>query len=191
MAEEKCVDFWDDHTMFIHGEINDSLIEAIRFIIDYNASNRILSGDHRSNDSIRIFIDSVGGSLSITNALIQTIQASETPVYTIGLGKCLSSGALILMAGLERFAFPSTEILIHDGEMAYQQSCTKFSSWTDFAAAQNARVIEYILDNTKLTADDLAAHMSYDYWMFGDEAKDKGVIDQLIISLDDLNNRIA
>lgn len=132
------------------------------------------------NKPILLYIASNGGSVDAGFALIDAIQTSKTPVYTINTGYWYSMGFLIGLAGKKRFAMPNATFLMHDGSNFIWTSGSKAQDQADFNRRVEARVKQYILDHSTLTSKEYDKKQRVEWYLFADEAKEKGFIDQII-----------
>lgn len=100
--------------IWLHDEIDiETVSGAIHNIYQYNREDADLPVEGRK--PILLYIASNGGSVDAGFALIDAIQTSKTPVYTINTGYWYSMGFLIGLAGKKRFAMPNATFLMHDG----------------------------------------------------------------------------
>lgn len=166
------------------------LKERIVFIgtpIDDNVSNSVvaqllfLEADNPDKD-INIYINSPGGSVTAGLAIYDTIQHIKPDVSTICIGQAASMGALLLTAGAEgkRFALPNARIMIHQPLGGAQGQATDI----DIQAREILRIREMINDilvkHTKQPVEKIKADTDRDFYMSPEQAKDYGIIDEVI-----------
>lgn len=165
--------------IWLHDEIDiETVSGAIHNIYQYNREDADLSVEERK--PILLYIASNGGSVDAGFALIDAIQTSKTPVYTINTGYWYSMGFLIGLAGKRRFAMPNATFLMHDGSNFIWTSGSKAQDQADFNRRVEARVKQYILDHSTLTSKEYDKKQRVEWYLFADEAKEKGFIDQII-----------
>ena len=89
---------------------------VINKIMDINYDDDIQEAEVRDwvREPIHLFINTNGGSAYDALAIYDAISRSNTPVYTIALGKCMSAGLLIFMGGKERFVGEHATLMFHD-----------------------------------------------------------------------------
>jgi ATP-dependent Clp protease protease subunit len=94
--------------------------EIIRFIYDINNEDKNLNPDQRS--PIKIIINSDGGDVYSGFGIVEAIQNSETPIYTICHGQAQSMALLVLAAGNKRFIGAYSTVMYHEisWEVDYQ-----------------------------------------------------------------------
>lgn len=165
--------------IWLHDEIDiETVSGAIHNIYQYNREDADLPVEDRK--PILLYIASNGGSVDAGFALIDAIQTSKTPVYTINTGYWYSMGFLIGLAGKKRFAMPNATFLMHDGSNFIWTSGSKAQDQADFNRRVEARVKQYILDHSTLTSKEYDKKQRVEWYLFADEAKERGFIDQII-----------
>lgn len=165
--------------IWLHDGIDIEMVSgAIHNIYQYNREDADLPVEERK--PILLYIASNGGSVDAGFALIDAIQTSKTPVYTINTGYWYSMGFLIGLAGKKRFAMPNATFLMHDGSNFIWTSGSKAQDQADFNRRVEARVKQYILDHSTLTSKEYDKKQRVEWYLFADEAKEKGFIDQII-----------
>lgn len=156
----------------------DSVMEIIQHIIRYNVEDK--GKDVEKRKPILLYVTSNGGSVDAGYELIDMITASKTPVYTVNLGFQYSMGFLIGIAGHKRFAMPNAKFLHHDGYNAAYDSGSKVQDRIKFDARVDDRTKEYVLSRSNITPDEYDANLRVEWYMFADEAKQKGFVDYII-----------
>ena len=165
--------------IFLSGEISQYGIEdIIRHIMQINCEDAGLDPEKRA--PILLYITSEGGSVDAGFALIDVIKASKTPVYTINLGYQYSMGFLIGLAGHKRFATPNAKYLIHDGSNFVWNSGAKAQDQMEFYKRVDGRIRKYILENSKVEEAEYDEKLRTEWYLFADEAKEKGFTDYII-----------
>lgn len=168
-----------DRRIIINSEINDDLLEEVcMMILKWNSEDKNLPMNSRKK--IFVYINSDGGDCILGNQILSTIEYSKTPVVTIGLGKCSSMASYILAAGHERYCFPNTVILHHDGETGYVSSGNKGKDIQKFYNTLDEKMTAFLINHTKMTAEFLEDIKDREYYMFPEEAKELGVVDKII-----------
>lgn len=168
-----------DRRIIINGEISDSIFEEVcLMILKWNQEDKDLPVESRKK--IYVYINTVGGEANLGMNILNVIKTSITPVVTVGFSKCYSMGCYILAAGHERYAFPYTTVLYHDGQSACAASGNKARDIQKFHDAVDKRLDEFLVQNTNMDADFLEEIKDREYYMFADEAKERGFIDKII-----------
>jgi ATP-dependent Clp protease protease subunit len=121
-----------------------------------------------------------GGEVDAGFELIDVIQNSKTPVYTINTGYQYSMGFLIGLAGHKRFATPNAKFLLHDGASYVYNSTTKVKDQMKFQEQEEERLKQYILSHSKITSEEYDANLRVEWYLYADVAKEKGFVDYII-----------
>lgn len=132
-------------------------------------------------EPIKLYINSWGGSLIAAFIIINSIELSKTPVWTINVGAAYSAGFFIFIAGHKRFAYSLSSFLFHEGSTGGEGSIDahKFRNQADFYNKQLLQLKEHTLKYTSLTEEDYKKIQKDDYWLTADEAIKKGVADEI------------
>lgn len=165
--------------LFLEGEISqDSVSDIIHHIMQYNREDIDLDPDDRQ--PILLYITSNGGSVEAGFALIDVIAASKTPVYTVTFGYLYSMGFLIGLSGHKRFGSVHSTYLLHDGSQFLYNSGGKVADQMEFNRRLEERLRDFVLQNTMITKEEYEDHYRSEWYFFADEAKEKGIIDEII-----------
>ncbi|MEG1502117.1 MAG: ATP-dependent Clp protease proteolytic subunit [Synergistaceae bacterium] len=179
LEEKFILDDLDERYLFINDEIDSAVAEHITYhIIRFNKEDKGLARKERK--PILIFICTPGGSVSDGFRIIDSIQASSTPIYTVNTGYWYSIGLLIGMAGDKRYGTKNSSYLMHDGHLGSFNSTSKVIDEMKFYDALEYRIKEYTLTNTSISDDAYQSHSRIEWYMFSEEAKSMGVIDEII-----------
>ena len=133
---------------------------------------------------ISVYINSPGGSVSAGLAVYDTMQYIKPDVQTICVGIAMSMGALLLAAGTEgkRMATPNAKILIHQVAGGFQGQATDIEIQARETLNMKRLLEEIISKHSNQPLDKVAKDMERDYFMTSAEAKDYGIVDQVISS---------
>jgi ATP-dependent Clp protease protease subunit len=132
---------------------------------------------------IFFYLNSPGGHVSSGLAIYDTMQYIKPPVSTVCMGQAASMTALLLAAGQKgkRYALPHSRILIHQPLGGFQGQATDI----DIQAREILRLkdeLNHILaDLTGQPIDKITSDTERDYFMTGEQAKQYGIIDEIII----------
>lgn len=131
---------------------------------------------------IKLYINSPGGSVYDGLAIIDTINYIEPDVQTIGIGLQASMGAMLLSCGAKgkRFALPNARVMIHQPSSGTQGKITDQEIMLKEGIFLKKRLAEILAKNTGKKVDQIIKDMDRDNWMSADEAKDYGIIDEVI-----------
>ncbi len=131
---------------------------------------------------ISIYINSPGGQVYSGLAIYDTMQFIKPDVQTICVGIAMSMGAVILAGGAKgkRMALPNAKILIHQVTSGFQGQATDIEIQARETIALKRRLEEILAEHTAKEAETVAKDMERDYYMTSEEAKEYGIIDNVI-----------
>lgn len=155
-----------------------SVGEAVRHILQFNNEDVGIPVDERT--PIIIYITSQGGDQDAGFGLIDVIQSSKTPVYTVNLSYQYSMASLIGMSGHVRFATPNARFLIHDGSYLVYNSSAKAYEQMEFYRKFEARVKHLVCSRSNISEEEYDSQYNKEWYMFADEAKERGLVDHII-----------
>lgn len=165
--------------MFLNTDIDqDSIHEIAKCIMQFNCEDKNIPVEERK--PILLYIASNGGEVDSGFELIDIILSSKTPVYTINMGYQYSMGFLIGLAGHKRYALKSAKFLLHDGSNFAYGSTTKVHDQVMFNMKVEERIKAYILERSSLSEEEYDSKLRVEWYMFADEAKQKGFTDYII-----------
>lgn len=136
-----------------------------------------------SEKEIHFYVNSPGGLVTAGLAIYDTMQYIRSPVATYCMGQAASMGALLLAAGEKgkRYALPHSRILIHQ----VMGSFTGQASDVDIQAREILRLREelneILAQHTGQPLERIKVDTDRDYFMSGNEAKEYGLVDQVIV----------
>lgn len=131
---------------------------------------------------IKLYINSPGGSVYDGLAIIDTMNYIEPDVQTIGIGLQASMGAMLLSAGTKgkRFALPNSRIMIHQPSSGTEGKITDQEIALREGVYLKKVLAEMMAKNTGKTLAQVEKDMDRDNWMSAKEAKEYGIIDEVI-----------
>jgi ATP-dependent Clp protease protease subunit len=135
---------------------------------------------------IYVYINSPGGSVYAGLAIYDTMQFIKPDVSTICVGIAMSMGALLLGAGAKgkRMALPNAKILIHQVSGGFQGQGTDIEIQAREVIDLKRRMEEIIAHHSGQTLEKVSHDMERDYFMSATEAKDYGIIDNVVTNRD-------
>ena len=164
-----------ERLIFIGGPIEDevaNLIIAQMLYLEYEDPEK----------EIQLYINSPGGSATAGLAIYDTMQYLRAPVSTICVGLAASAGAVILAGGRQgrRFALPYSRMMIHQPWGGAQGSVSDISIQTKEFMAIRQILNEVLAKHTGQPLDRVEKDTERNLWMSATEAKEYGVIDDVI-----------
>ncbi|MFH1724753.1 MAG: ATP-dependent Clp protease proteolytic subunit [Elusimicrobiota bacterium] len=137
-----------------------------------------------SGKDIYLYINSPGGMVSAGLAVYDTMQYIKAPITTICIGMAMSFGAVLLAAGSpgKRLALPYSRIMIHQplisGGLAGQATDIRIEA--DELMRTKNKLIELFAQHTGKSVETVRKDMDRNHYMSAEEAKDYGVVDNVI-----------
>ncbi len=131
---------------------------------------------------IYLYINSPGGSVTSGLAIYDTMQYVRPGVSTICLGQAASMGAWLLAAGApgKRMALPNSRIMIHQPAGGAQGPATDIDIQAKEILLLRERMNELLAQHTGKPVEQIARDTDRDYHMSGEEAREYGLIDQVV-----------
>lgn len=131
---------------------------------------------------IKLYINSPGGSVYDGLAIFDTMQYVEPDIQTIGIGLQASFGAVLLASGTKgkRSMLPNARVMMHQPHGGTRGQITDQEISLKEGIALKERLIEIMSKNTGQKSAKVRADMERDFWMGAKEAKEYGIIDQVI-----------
>jgi ATP-dependent Clp protease protease subunit len=132
---------------------------------------------------INLYINSPGGSVTAGLAIYDTMQFVKCDVATYCVGQASSMGALLLCAGAKgkRNSLPNSRIMIHQPWGGFQGTAEDISRHAKEILKMRERINEILSAHTGKSLDKVQKDTDRDYFMSADEAKDYGIIDDVIM----------
>ena len=164
-----------DRIVFLGGEVND---DSANLII---AQMLFLEMEDPDAD-IMFYINSPGGSVSAGLAIYDTMQYLRCEVSTLCVGLAASMGAFLLSAGAKgkRKALPNAEIMIHQPMGGAQGQASDIAIQAEQILKTRQKLNEILAKNTGKSIEQIALDTDRDNFMTAAEARDYGLIDEII-----------
>ena len=167
-------------TLFISEEVSPKLTRKL--------VPALLWLDSKNDDPIRLFINTPGGSADDGFAIYDAIKFIRSPVLCITNGLNASAGTVILLATPKerRFSLPNSRIMIHQPSSGVRGKASEIEITADEILKLRRRCNELIASETGKSVEEVEKHTNRDYWMSPEEAKEYGLIGEILTSLNDL-----
>ncbi|MFO8034983.1 MAG: ATP-dependent Clp protease proteolytic subunit [Candidatus Bipolaricaulota bacterium] len=167
----------EDRIVFLGRPISDEVANVII------AQLLFLEAKDREKD-IYLYINTPGGSVTGGLAINDTLRYVKSPVRTICVGLAASMGALLLAAGTpgKRFALPNSKILIHQPWGGMEGTAIDLNIHAREIMRTREQVNSLLSEYTGQPRDRIEKDTDRDFFMNSQEAKDYGLIDELINS---------
>ncbi len=131
---------------------------------------------------INLYVNSPGGSVTAGLGIYDTMQYVKPPINTICLGQAASMGAFLLTAGTKgkRFALPNARVMIHQPMGGFSGQATEIDIHAREILKIRERLNEIMAKHTGQPLEKIAQDTERDYFLSAEEAKQYGLIDEVI-----------
>ena len=166
--------------------LNDRIIILSEEVNDANAAlivAQLLYLEAQDPDKdIQFYINSPGGAVTAGMAIYDTMQYIKADVSTICIGMAASMAAFLLSAGAKgkRMALSNAEIMIHQPAAGTQGKVTDMAIDVERFLRIKKHMNQILADNTGRTVEEIQRDTERDHWFTADEAKEYGLVDQVI-----------
>jgi ATP-dependent Clp protease, protease subunit len=173
-----------DRIIFIGTAISD---EVSNLLI---AQMLFLQSEDAEKD-INLYVNSPGGSVTAGLAIYDTMQFLKCPVTTYCVGQAASMATVLLAAGTKgrRFALPNARILIHQPWGGVQGQASDISIHAKEILRLRDRLNEILAFHTGKPLEAIARDADRDFFMSSEEAKQYGIVDEVIVSRKDAEKK--
>lgn len=176
----------ENRTFYIDYELMDDyqLIELCKIIVQMNMEEKDIAKEDLK--PIYLWLHSYGGDLEQANALIDIVESSRIPIYTIAMGVAMSAGFMILLSGHKRFAFQHSNLMVHEGSASFSGTAEQIDMAQKNYRNQINGMKEYILSKTSIDEKTFNKNKSKDWYLSGEDLVKYNVVDSLIKSFEDI-----
>ena len=164
-----------DRVLFIGTLIDDTVANLV-------IAQLLFLQNEDPQKEINIYINTPGGSVTAGLAIYDTMQFVKPSVATYCVGQAASMGALLLCAGAtgKRFALPDARILIHQPSGGVEGVAADISIHAREIVRLREKLNELLVKHTGQSLEKIQKDTDRDYFMSAEEAKEYGVIDEVI-----------
>jgi len=166
-----------DRIIFMGSPINDEVSDLII------AQLLFLQAEDAEKD-ISMYVNSPGGSVTAGMAIYDTMQFLKCDVATYCVGQAASMGAVLLAAGAKgkRYALPNARIMIHQPWGGVQGQAADISIQAKEILRLRDRINEILAEHTGKAIDQIAKDTDRDFFMSAGEAREYGLVDEVVKS---------
>lgn len=166
-----------ERIVFIGTAINDEIANVII------AELLFLDGEDSAKE-ISIYINSPGGVVTAGLAIYDTMQYLKSPISTICVGQAASMAAVLLGAGNKgkRFVLPNARVLIHQPMGGAEGQASDIDIQAKEIIKIRERLNNILSKHTGQKVAKIAKDTDRDYFMSAEEAKEYGIVDEVIVS---------
>ena len=164
-----------DRIIMVTGEINDDMASII-------VAELLFLQSENPNKDINMYIMSPGGVITAGFAIYDTMKSLSCDVSTICMGMAASMGAFLLAGGTKgkRFALPNSEIMIHQPLGGANGQATDIQIQAENIKKCRTKLENLLANFTNKSIDIIHKDCERDNYMSADEAKEYGLIDEII-----------
>ncbi|MBS7790536.1 ATP-dependent Clp endopeptidase proteolytic subunit ClpP [Roseococcus sp. SDR] len=164
-----------ERIIFLTGAVYDGVSSLI-------CAQLLFLESENPNKEISFYINSPGGVVSAGLAIYDTMQFIRSPVSTVCLGMAASMGSLLLTAGAKgkRFALPNARVMVHQPSGGAQGQATDIEIQAREILELRKRLNQIYVTHTGQPVEAIEAKLERDSYMSAEEARDWGLIDQVV-----------
>jgi len=164
-----------ERIVFLVGPVNDQVANLVC------AQLLFLESENPDKD-IFLYINSPGGSVSAGLSIFDTMNFIKPEVSTLCMGMAASMGSFLLMAGAKgkRFALPNSRVMIHQPSGGAQGQASDIEIQAREIIKTREQLNRIYAERTGQPIEKIEADMERDMWLTPSEAKDYGLIDQVL-----------
>lgn len=164
-----------DRIVFLEGEVTDQSAALVK------AQLLFLESEDPKAD-IYLYINSPGGSVTAGMGIYDTMNLVKPDVATVCTGLAASMGAFLLSSGAKgkRYCLPNSEVMIHQPLGGVQGQVTDMAITMARMEKLKARLTRIMAENCGKQTDEIAPDMERDHWLDADEAKEYGLVDEIM-----------
>lgn len=164
-----------DRVIFLGGGIDDDIANII-------IAQLLFLDSEDSKKDISMYVNSPGGSVTSTLAIIDTMNYVKADVSTVCVGMAASGGAWVLSSGAKgkRFALPNSEVMIHQPLGGTEGQASDIAISAEHILKTKKNLVRIMAKNTGQSEAKIEKDLDRDFYMSADEAAKYGVIDKVI-----------
>ena len=168
---------FEDRIIYLGTPISDDVANAV-------IAQLMCLESMNPDQDIQIYINSPGGSFTALTAIYDTMNYIPNDVATVGMGLAASMGQFLLCAGAKgkRYALPHSRIMMHQPSSGMGGSASDIKIQAQQSLHIKKVLLELISEHTGQTVEQVTADADRDRWFTAEQAKDYGLVDQVITS---------
>lgn len=164
-----------DRIIFLGGPIEDTMANLI-------IAQLLFLQSEDPKKEISLYINSPGGSVTSTLAIVDTMKFIKPDVSTFCVGIAASGAALVLSAGTKgrRFILKNAEVMIHQPSGGAEGQATDIAITAKHILKTRENLNKMLAENTGQTLSKIEQDVERDFFMTADEAKRYGIVDKIL-----------
>ncbi|WP_372893037.1 ATP-dependent Clp protease proteolytic subunit [Rhodosalinus sp.] len=164
-----------ERIVFVSGPVHDGMSSlVVAQLLHLEAEN--------PKKEISMYINSPGGVVTSGLSIYDTMQYIKPKISTLVVGQAASMGSLLLTAGSKdlRFSLPNSRIMVHQPSGGYQGQATDIMIHAEETLKLKRRLNEIYVHHTGQTLEAVEAALERDKFMAPEDAKEWGLIDEIV-----------
>ena len=164
-----------ERIVFLVGPINDNVASLV------TAQLLFLESENPKKE-ISLYINSPGGLVTAGLGIYDTMQYIKPDVSTLCIGQAASMGSFLLAAGEKgkRFSLPNSRIMVHQPSAGFQGQATDIEIHANEVLSLKKRLNQIYSKHTGKSEDEIKIALERDNFMTSENAKEFGLIDQVV-----------
>ncbi len=164
-----------ERIIFITGPIEDHMSTLV-------CAQLLFLEAENPKKEIAMYINSPGGVVTSGMAIYDTMQFIKPAVSTLCIGQAASMGSLLLCAGEKgmRFSLPTSRIMVHQPSGGFQGQASDIERHAEDIIKMKRRLNEVYVKHTGQSYEAIETTLDRDYFMSAEQARDFGIVDQVI-----------
>ena len=164
-----------ERVVFLVGEVNDHMANLV-------IAQLLFLESENPEKEVSLYINSPGGSVSAGMAIYDTMNFIKPDVSTLCMGMAASMGAFLLSSGAKgkRFSLPNSKVMIHQPLSGARGQATEIEIAAREIIKTREQLNKILAENTGQPLDRIENDTERDYYLSATEAKDYGLVDQVI-----------
>ncbi len=165
-----------DRIVFIGSDITDDVANLV-------IAQLLFLESEDPDKEIHLYLNTPGGSVAAGLGIYDTMEYVRPPISTICVGRAASMGALLLAAGSpgKRYALQHAQIMIHQPSAGFQGQATDIDIHARELLRMREELNEILAKHTKQPLEKIRVDTERDFFMSGKQAKEYGIIDEVVI----------
>lgn len=170
-----------ERIIFLTGPVTDEVAALV-------CAQLLFLESENPNKDISFYINSPGGVVTAGLAMYDTMQYIKPDITTVCIGQAASMGSLLLAAGTpeKRFCLPHSRIMVHQPSGGFQGQATDIEIHAQEIINLRKRLQDIYVHHTGQTYETIESALERDRFMSPDEAKDFGLIDNVVQTREDI-----
>ena len=173
-----------ERIIFITGPIDDSVATIV------TAQLLFLEAENPKKE-ISLYINSPGGIVTAGMAIYDTMQFIRPPVSTLCIGQAASMGSLLLAAGEKgmRYCLPHSRVMVHQPSGGFSGQASDIERHAEDIIKIKKRLNDLYVNHTGQSYNTIEKTLDRDYFMDSEEAKKFGIVDAVIASREESDEK--